>query len=235
MCGRFVQYEGMAVFMEELGPQLPLFSGFDAEPVNRYNIAPTTRVQILHTSEAGLYITPIKWGWSPFWAKGKRPAPINARVETVTTGKFFKALWPNGRALVPSEGWFEWVKDPNDPKKKQPYFIRLKTQKPMFFGALAQAQPGLEDQEGDGFVIITAASDEGMLDIHDRKPLVLTPDLAREWLNSELDQGRAEKIATDHCRPVEDFEWFPVNKAVGNIKNQGPDLIAPLSSIILEW
>lgn len=105
----------------------------------------------------------------------------------------------------------------------------------MFFGALAQAQPGLEDQEGDGFVIITAASDEGMLDIHDRKPLVLTPDLAREWLNSELDQGRAEKIATDHCRPVEDFEWFPVNKAVGNIRSQGPDLIEPLISITLEW
>ena len=225
MCGRFVQYEGMAVFMEELGPQLRLFSVFDAIPINRYNIAPTTRVQILHTSEAGLHITPIRWGWSPFWAKGKRPDPINARVETVIAGKFFKQLWPNGRALVPSEGWYEWVKDPIDQKKKQPYFIRLKTQKPMFFGALAQAQPGLEGREGDGFVIITAASDQGMVDIHDRRPLVLSPERAREWLAQDLASHRAEELAKECCRPSEDFEWYAVSKDVGSVKNQGAKLI----------
>ena len=64
MCGRFVQYEGMAVFMEKLGPQLPLFGGYDAEPISRYNVAPTTRVQILHSTEAGVHITPVRWGWA---------------------------------------------------------------------------------------------------------------------------------------------------------------------------
>lgn len=173
MCGRFVQYEGMAIYIEELSPQIELFSGYDAQPINRFNVAPTTRVQLLHSKEDGLHIDAVQWGWAPFWAKGKRPDPINARVETVTTGKFFKQLWPTGRAIVPSEGWYEWVKDPDDPKKKQPYFIRLKSRKPMFFGALAQVNPGLEPHEGDGFVIITAASDQGMVDIHDRRPLVL--------------------------------------------------------------
>ena len=81
---------------------------------------------------------------------------------------------------MPSEGSYEWVKDPNDPKKKQPYFIRLKNQKPMFFGALAQTRPGLDEQDGDGFVIITASCDQGMVDIHDRRPLVLSPEQARE-------------------------------------------------------
>ncbi len=79
----------------------------------------------------------------------------------------------------------------------------------------------------DGFVIITAASDQGMVDIHDRKPLVLSPDLAREWLTPGLEPARAEEIAREHCRPVEDFEWFPVDKAVGNVKNQGEGLITP--------
>ena len=63
-----------------------------------------------------------------------------------------------------TDGWYEWVKDPNEPKKKQPYFIRLKSQAPMFFAALAQVHPGFEPHEGDGFVIITAASDQGMVD-----------------------------------------------------------------------
>lgn len=185
-------------------------------------------MQVLHTDKDGLHIDAVKWGWAPFWAKGKRPDPINARVETVTTGKFFKQLWPNGRALVPSEGWYEWVKDPDDPKRKQPYFIRLKSQKPMFFGALAQVHPGLDPHMDDGFVIITAASDQGMVDIHDRKPLVLSPACAKEWLDPNLSPERAEEIARECCQPAGDFEWYPVGKEVGNVRNQGPALILPL-------
>lgn len=105
MCGRFVQYEGMAIFIEELNPKIELFSGYEAQPIDRYNVVLSTRVQVLHKAEDGLHINAVKWGWEPFWAKAKRPDPINARVETVTAGKFFKQLWPNGRALVPSEGW----------------------------------------------------------------------------------------------------------------------------------
>ncbi|WP_421548419.1 SOS response-associated peptidase family protein [Pseudomonas sp. QD4] len=229
MCGRFVQYEGMAVYMEELSPQLKLFSGYDAQPINRFNVAPSTRVQVLHGLEDGLHIDAVHWGWAPFWAKGKRPDQINARVETVTTGKFFKQLWPKGRAIVPSEGWYEWVKDPDDPKKKQPYFIRLKSGRPMFFGALAQIHLGLEPHEGDGFVIITAASDSGMVDIHDRRPLVLTPEHANEWLDPELSPERAEEIAKNLCQPTDKFEWFQVGKAVGNVKNQDESLIRPIA------
>lgn len=229
MCGRFVQYEGMAIFIEELSPQIELFSGYDAQPIDRYNVAPSTRVQVLHTDEDGLHIDAVKWGWAPFWAKGKRPDPINARVETVTTGKFFKQLWPNGRALVPSEGWYEWVKDPDEPKRKQPYFIRMKSQKPMFFGALAQVHPSLDPHVDDGFVIITASSDQGMVDIHDRKPLVLTPEHAREWIDPSLTPGRAEEIAKTCCQPADDFEWFRVGTSVGNVRNQGADLIVPIA------
>lgn len=228
MCGRFVQYEGMAIFIEELSPQRELFSGYDAQPINRFNVAPSTRVQILHGAKDGLHIDAVRWGWAPFWAVGKRPAPINARVETVTTGKFFNQLWPSGRAIVPSEGWFEWVKDQADPKKKQPYFIRLKNQRPMFFAALAQVHPGMDPHEGDGFVIITAASDQGMVDIHDRRPLALSPELANEWLDPGLPSERAEEIALKLCRPTEDFEWYRVGAEVGNVKNQNPQLIHPV-------
>jgi len=174
-----------------------------------------------HASEVGM---------APFWAKGKRPDPINARIETVTTGKFFKQLWPAGRALVPSEGWYEWVKDPNDPKKKQPYFIRLKSQKPMFYGALAQASPGLDERDGDGFVIITSSCEQGMVDIHDRRPLVLSPEQARDWLDPDLSARQAEEIARDRSRSEAHFEWYTVGKEVGNVKNQGAQLLLPWRS-----
>lgn len=229
MCGRFVQKENVGAYFRELGAQGELFGWHDAAPMERYNIAPTTRTHLFQPTEKGLSVEAVRWGWAPFWAKGKRPAPINARVETVATRKFFKGIWPDGRVLVPADGWYEWVKDPNDPKKKQPYFIRLKSQAPMFFAGLAKITPGLEPGEDDGFVIITDASDAGMVDIHDRRPLVLTPESAREWIEMDLPAHRAEEIAKTECRPVDDFEWYPVGRAVGNVRNQGPELIEPIS------
>ena len=233
MCGRYSIYESMDHYLKELAPKQLVINGYDLWPIDRYNVAPTTRVEIIRPVDDGLSIDKVRWGWSPFWAKGKRPDPINARVETVMTGKFFKELWPQGRALAPANGWFEWVKDPLDPKKKQPYFIRLKSHAPMFFAALAQVRPGqgLEANEGDGFVIITAASDSGMVDIHDRRPLVLSPEMANEWLDPELSLVRAEEIARNCSRPADEFEWFEVGKAVGNVRNQGAQLILPFTKV----
>jgi len=228
MCGRIAQYSGMDDFFSELAPRFRRIGAYDHEPIKRYNVAPSTRVQLIRAVDDELRAEPVKWGWSPFWAKGKRPDPINARVETVATGKFFKQLWPEGRALTPANGWYEWVADPADPKRKQPYFIVLKDRRPMLLAALAQVHPGLEPNDNDGFVIITAASDSGMVDIHDRRPLVLTPEHAREWIEPGLSPARAEEIARECCRPTDDFEWYPVGKAVGNVRNQGEELISPI-------
>ncbi len=36
--------------------------------------------------------------------------------------------------------------------------------------------------EAEGFLIVTAAADKGLVDIHDRRPLVMTQEAAREWM-----------------------------------------------------
>lgn len=228
MCGRYSIYEPMDHYLKQLAPEQLVINGYDLWPIERYNVAPTTRVEVIRPVDGGLSVDKVRWGWSPFWAKGKRPDPINARIETLMTGRFFKDLWPTGRALAPANGWFEWVKDPDDPKKKQPYYIRLTDRSPMFFAALGQVRAGLEPDDQDGFVIITADSDQGMVDIHDRRPVVLSPEHAREWLDPDLTTQRATELARDCCRPTQEFEWFPVGKAVGNVRNQGPELIEPV-------
>lgn len=233
MCGRFAQYQGLADYLRELQAEQDVVSGYDNQPIARYNVAPGSRVLVLHNAEDGLRIDPCHWGWAPFWAKDKRPAPINARVETVTTGKFFKALWPQGRALVMADGWYEWVADPQDPKRKQPYFIRLKSGAPMFMAALAEVRVGLEANEGDGFVIITAASDAGMVDIHDRRPLVLGAEYARMWIDPEVSAAEAERVANEQCLSVEAFEWFAVGREVGNVRNEGAELILPVEGAVV--
>ena len=227
MCGRYSMYEPMAQYLRELAPHQQVISYVDPEPVNRYNIALSTRVPVIRRDERGLHIEPVRWGWELFWAMGKRPPSINARSETVATSKFFKQLWRQGRVLVPANGWFEWVKDSDDPKKKQPYYIRLQNEEPMFFAGLAQVHPGLEPHDGDSCVIITDASDAGMVDVHDRRPVVLGSEAAREWLEPGLSSQQAQELARSAGRPVADFTWYPVARSVGNVKNHGPELIEP--------
>ncbi|MFJ3526311.1 SOS response-associated peptidase family protein [Pseudomonas sp. NPDC090203] len=228
MCGRYSIYEPMDHYLKALACAQLVINGYDLWPIERYNVAPTTRVEIIRPVGEGLSVDKVRWGWSPFWARGNRPDPINARVETALTGRFFKQLWPNGRALAPANGWFEWVKDPNDPKRKQPYYIRLKEEQPMFFAALAEVHAGLEPDEKDGFVIITADSDQGMIDIHDRRPVVLSPEHAREWVDPQTSPARAAEIMKECCQATEEFTWFKVGKDVGNVRNQGEGLIGPL-------
>lgn len=51
------------------------------------------------------------------------------------------------------------VKNADNLKKKKSYFITLKEQIPMFFAGLSEVHGGLEPDERDDFVVITAASD----------------------------------------------------------------------------
>jgi putative SOS response-associated peptidase YedK len=45
----------------------------------------------------------------------------------------------------------------------------------------------------DGFVIITADSADGMVDIYDRRPVALSPALACEWPDPVTPKERAEQ------------------------------------------
>lgn len=228
MCGRFAQYRSLADYLRELDSEEEVIGGWEDTPLERYNVAPSTQVQLLRSTAGGLVTAPVRWGWMPVWAKGKMPPPINARVEKLAEGKYFRQIWPY-RALVAADGWYEWVKDEADPKRKQPYFIRLRDGAPCFFAAIGQFPvDGSEPREGDGFVIITADAEGGMVDVHDRRPVVLAPDLAREWMEPVTTLPRAEQMLLHQRRPAADFEWFKVDKAVGNVRNQGPLLIRPI-------
>lgn len=161
-------------------------------------------------------------------AKAKMVQPINARIETIARGRFYKTLFPDHRALIPADGWYEWIKEPGD-EKKQPFFIRLKTREPMFFAGLAQVEQGPAEEETPGFLIITADAAGGLIDVHDRRPVVLSPELARVWLSTDLTKDRAKVIARDCGLPAEDFEWYPVSKDVGNVRNKGEYLIKSIT------
>lgn len=172
MCGRLSQYSGIHDFVDTLSMPEVWRNNVSDQPLGRYNVAPTTNVAVLRVDDAGPRADLVRWGWRPHWA-ADRAAPINARVEKVAHGPFFRAIWPH-RAITPVDGWYEWV-DEGGPKK-QPYYIHRRDGRPALCAAIGQ----FTGTEHDGFVIITADAQGGMVDVHDRRPVVLSPDLAVE-------------------------------------------------------
>ncbi|HBO3056126.1 SOS response-associated peptidase [Pseudomonas aeruginosa] len=226
MCGRLSQYTGLHEFVDALSMPNVLVNLVGEQP-QRYNVAPSTAVTTLRLEGDALVAQPIRWGWRPFWARD-RAAPINARVEKVAHGRFFSTAWKH-RALTPISGWFEWVD--GGEARKQPFHIQHRDGSPILCAAIGQF-PGLDDEPADhhGFVIITADADGGLVDIHDRRPVVLPPELAREWIDPATTPERAEQIVLHQGEPSEAFTWYAVDPAVGNVRNQGPQLIEPQRS-----
>lgn len=52
---------------------------------------------------------------------------------------------------------------------------------------------------------MTSAADKGLVDIHDRRPLVLSPEAAREWMHQDIGGKEAEEIASDGSVPADKF------------------------------
>ncbi|MFC0712164.1 SOS response-associated peptidase [Azorhizophilus paspali] len=237
MCGRFVQYRTAIDYLQALRSETPLASGIDPAPIARYNVAPHTRVLLIHADADGLRMELVPWGYAPAWAQGPRartPA-INARVETLASSRFWREAWKSGRALVPADGWYEWRPDAAGKGRKQPFFLHLKNGEPLFFPAIGHfAREGTALREEDGFALITRPSEGRMGEIHDRQPLVLGADMARAWIDPRRTPAQAEEIALHRGMPSAAFEWYPVGLAVGNVREEGNELIRPQGAIETE-
>ncbi|HBW8548436.1 TPA: hypothetical protein MFM46_004998 [Klebsiella pneumoniae] len=69
---------------------------------------------------------------------------------------------------------------------------------------------------------------QGLVDIHDRRPLVMTPEAAREWMRQDVEGKEVVEIVVDGTVSGDHFIWHRVTRTVGNVKNQGKDLLHPV-------
>lgn len=222
MCGRLSQYHGIHDFVAALSIPKTLINYAGDQPFELYNAAPPAQLALFHQEGQFLRADRVRWGWRPHWAMD-RAASIKARVDRIAHNPFFRAIWPH-RAIIPIDNWFEWV-DEGGPKK-QPYLIRRKDRAPILCTAVGQyPHAEHEPDEHDGFVFICADSKGGMVAMHDWQPVTLSPELAREWLNPATPKERAEQIMLLQWEPTEAFEWFKVDRPVGNIRNRQSSVI----------
>ena len=172
-----------------------------------------------------------RWGLVPSWAKDAAGATrlINARVETIASKPSFRRAFAARRCLVPAIGYYEWAKTPTvtGGLRKQPFFIH-----PADGGIFAMA--GLyefwSDPEGEWLVtctIITTDAEHQIADIHDRMPVGVRPSAWDAWLNPRITDSKEALAVLELARPIE-LTAHQVSSRVGNVKNDDPDLVAPL-------
>ena len=226
MCGRITQRRSPDEYVRDIGWTCAQEHAVcSAAP--RYNTAPGMSVLLLHRLHDGIcHVDRMNWGYRPHWATSKKmPPAINARIEKAVTGRFFAPLWHTGRVIVPADGWYEWT---GKPGAKQAWYIRLESDGPMYLAAIAGFRPDRKPDRGDGFAIVTESADAGMVDVHDRRPVVFSAENALLWMDAGLNAQRAEQLAQSRSRPTQDFIWYPVSTRVNRSGNDGPDLIKPV-------
>jgi putative SOS response-associated peptidase YedK len=162
-----------------------------ARPEPTFNAAPGTYRPVLHLVDGELHVDDLYWGYRAAWAAGQAARVVNARLEKLTNNYWGKLL-KTGRAVVPANGWYEWT---GEKGKRQPWHIHRKDREPIFMLALANFGPFKENKAESGFVLITADAEGGMVDVHDRRPVVLNAADAATWLDPDISAGQAEMLA----------------------------------------
>jgi putative SOS response-associated peptidase YedK len=224
MCGRFY----LDVMMDELEAYFNLQSVLDSIPP-RYNIAPSQEILAVISQAQKKQLKTFHWGLIPFWAKDQKIGYkcINARAETVDIKPAFRAAFKTRRCLIPCSGFFEWKSENNT---KQPYCFRP-TKQPMF--ALAGLYEHWRDQSGhkiDSCTIIVGEANRCVAPVHDRMPVILTPDHFELWLDPEIQDKERLKSLLQPLQEVE-IRGHPVSTEINNPKNNRADLIKDISNM----
>jgi putative SOS response-associated peptidase YedK len=225
MCGRFVQKTPLGeirVLFETRNP-VP-----NAPP--HYNAAPTQDLAVVRynpqTRERALDL--LRWGLVPLWAKDLSFGPkcINARGETVATNNVFRDAFQRRRCLVPADGFYEWQKAGG---KTQPYAIVPEEGAIFAFAGLWERWKNPADGSVlRSFTIVTGLPNPLTRPIHERMPVILPKAVWPLWLG-ETEADPDELLALLSPYPAELMRAYPISPAVGNVKNDEPGLLNPLT------
>jgi putative SOS response-associated peptidase YedK len=129
--------------------------------------------------------------------------------------------------LVVTDGFYEWKKL-NGGKDKQPYAVALGNRGPMLMAGLWDVWKNPADGKWlRSCTIITTDANELVAAVHDRMPAIVGPDGIAPWLGEEPASSEELKAILAPY-PSERMTMWPVNKRVGNVKNEGPELAEPL-------
>lgn len=110
---------------------------------------------------------------------------------------------------------------------KQPFYIHPVEGE--FFGLAGLWERWTRPSDGkslDTFTIVTTTANAAMRPLHDRMPVILAPTDYAAWLSADTVPDQAQALIQP-C-PEAMLAAYPVSTAVGNVRNDRPELIRPV-------
>ena len=227
MCGRYGRRADKQRIAEAM--QVNPNNVFEDDLPPSYNVAPETYQPIVRLSrDSGeRELALLRWGLVPFWSKGGKAlfSSINARAETLETNAAYSEAFQMRRCLVPADFFYEWHR--LDAKAKQPYAIELRNQPIFAFAGLWDSWKNkATGTRLETYTIVTTRPNELMASIHNRMPVILAPRNYERWLKP----ASPGQLPVDLLRPfpAQQMYAWKVSRDVGNVKNDRPELLAPI-------
>jgi putative SOS response-associated peptidase YedK len=213
MCGRFALFSDINVIKN----YAQLFDN-NLNWSAHYNIAPSLEIPVIINSHGKRYLTMLKWGFVPDFARHGDNSGfniINAKAETLAIKPSFKQVYKKNRCLIPANGFYEWRK-----KDKQPFYVTVEGE-PLLFLAGIWNKPVEKTQLGT-FAIITTNANSTLEPIHHRMPLILTEENLNRWLFQE-GKNSLEDVMEPY--PDEGLKIYPVSREVNYSSVNHPGLV----------
>ena len=225
MCGRFVLHHGISELQNDIE--------FATDQINinpDYNVAPTKPIiAIIRCPHTLINKSEIcHWGLVPSWAKDTTWSAklINARAETIKEKPSFRNAYKRRRCLIPASGYYEWK---IEKKTKQPYYIHMYRNRPMFFAGLWEIWNNPDGSELYSCTIATVGASPQLKTLHSRMPVILQGAARTKWI--EADESEIYSLS-EYLVPYmgEDIEFHQVSKAVNNARWNNPRAVDPITN-----
>lgn len=221
MCGR---YTLAAPDPAQVRARFPV--GEAVEVRRRYNVAPGDEVLAVTTDRAGAPRGELlRWGLVPSWAEQPDAGlkMINARVETVGQRPAFRRAFERYRCLIVADGFYEWRRVAGGPK--QAFHITRADGAQFAFAGLWSIWHGSEDHQLRTCTILTTGAGPAIAPLHDRMPVILSPDAEAAWLDPSRPPERLRELLVG--LGPQQTALRPVGPAVNDARYDGPECLAP--------
>ena len=161
----------------------------------RWNIAPTSTIPIVVTTESGdRLVGPARWSLVPSWSKELTLTfpTFNARSETAAEKPTFRGSVNSHRCIVPISAYYEWTSISGS---KAPHLIHRPDMPLVGLAGLYSWWTSRDTGEVIATTTILTRDSAGILaDIHDRMPIAVEPEHVDQWLDPTVRNG-SELIA----------------------------------------
>jgi putative SOS response-associated peptidase YedK len=191
-----------------------------------WNAAPSSHLPVVISRHGERVLTLMRWGLVPSWADDIKIgySTFNARAEGIDTRPAFRSAWnARRRCLVVADGYYEW-RDAD----KQPFAVALGNRGPMTFAGLWDVWQPPDGKPLKSFSIITTRANELLEPLHGRMPVLLPPERWAAWLG-EMPATHGELKAMLTPYPGSAMAFWPVDRRVGNVKNDSRDLFTSVN------